>query len=324
MIKIRISEKGYLTKPTAEDIKKITWGFKNSNCVEVSYEQLLNYISKGHSVLLADFQSNCNSIKEDFINSISCIALDIDSKENKINMTKMVDKIEKKFGITPILSYRTFSDIDNTKFRLIYRLDGAVDVEVYKKLYKALQWKFKELDQQTCNANRIWAGTNKGVMYNPNNTPISFQLMVKLINAYDSKIKREEEKVRKNRVILSGNCGKIEFNNKVYIKPQFKQEVLEYLIQNIDLKEYIQKHFGGYFKRDNNNWVGACVLHGGDNKHALVISDRIYTCFTRCGTGNIITVAKLVYKDSNFSNVALELAKEYGLGIPREYITEVK
>ena len=47
----------------------------------------------------------------------------------------------------------------------------------------------------------------------------------------------------------------------------------------------------------NGNYIGRCVLHGGDNKGALVINDEkgIYTCFTHCGTGNLISVAKKVY-----------------------------
>ena len=322
-MRVKISKNGYATKPSAEEIKKITWYFKNNNCVEVSFEELLNFISKGHSVLLADFKDNCGNINVENIQSLSCLSLDIDSKENKITMDKMIDAINKKLNITPILAYRTFSDTDNSKFRLIYKLEDKVDTEVYKKLYKAIQWKFnKYLDPVTFNPNRIWAGTNKGVLYNPNNKPITFQLMIKLINAYESKLKREEEKKKatKKQMIYNDNFYNDEFTS--YIKPKYKEEVLEYLIQNIDLKDFIQKHFGGNFKKENGNWVGACSIHGGDNKHALVISDRIYTCFTRCGTGNIITVARIVYKDTNFSNVALRLASEHGLNIPKEYLKE--
>lgn len=161
--RIKISKKAYKKKPDADDIKEITWHMKNSECKSVNYKELAIILEQGYSVLLADFKELGN-IKEDNIQSLSCIALDIDSKENKITMFEMISKINSALSFYPILSYCTFSDKEFTKFRLIYRLENAVDVEIYRRLYLALQWKFKKyLDPATKNANRIWAGTNKSV-----------------------------------------------------------------------------------------------------------------------------------------------------------------
>lgn len=315
--RIKISKKAYKEKPDADDIKEITWHMKNSECKSVNYKELAIILEQGHSVLLADFKELGN-IKEDNIQSLSCIALDIDSKENKITMFEMISKINSALSFYPILSYCTFSDREFTKFRLIYRLENAVDVETYRRLYLALQWKFKKyLDPATKNANRIWAGTNKSVFYNENDIPITFKDIIKLIKAYESSIKRKQEKEIK---IQKQKYKRLEFKNDMYIKPEHKEEVMNFLINNIDLKEFIPKHLGGRFKSINEKITGACVFHGGDNETALVIDKDRYTCFTHCGCGNIITAARKIYNIENFSEVAFKLMDEHGLNIPDSYI----
>lgn len=315
-IAVKVSGDAFKMKPTLEEIKKVTWEFwKDYTTHNLGYDTIASLIGNGHSFIFAEFKKGCNNIQVDSIESISCIAMDIDSKEKPVNMYEMISIVYNKIGAYPIIAYNTFSDIDNTRFRLIYRLSDKIDAETYKVLYKALQWKFKQLDQQTSNPNRIWAGTNKKVEYQKNDKPITLQVMIKLINSYNSMLKRKE-KVKK--VELIGEFKKYENNS--YIKSEHKEDVIEYLIQNINLKDFIEKHFGGRFRRTGDNFTGCCCLHGGDNKSSLVISKRIYTCFTRCGTGNIITVAKKAYNVSNFSIVAFMLAEEYNLYIPEEYI----
>lgn len=320
-MRIKISSKGYKEKPGADEIKKITWQMKNSECKSVSFQSLSKYIANGHSVLLAEFKELGN-INEDNIISLSCIALDIDSKENEITMYEMISKINNLLNVYPVISYCTFSDKNYTKFRLIYELEHKVDVETYRMLYLALQWKFKKyLDPATKNANRIWAGTNKSVHFNEQAQPISFRTMIKLIKAYDSSVKRKANKEAKalkqkyNNQNISNN-----FSNTSYIKPEYKKDVLNLLIDNIDLREFIPKHLGGSYKRNGEALTGACVLHGGDNETALVINKNRYTCFTHCGCGNIITAARKIYNIENFSEVAFKLLDEHNLNIPESYI----
>lgn len=324
--RIKISNKGYTEKPQADDIKEITWNMKNSECKSVNFEELSNILANGHSVLLADFKEMGN-IKEDNIQSLSCLALDVDSKDNKITMYEMISKIHDTYGIYPVLYYCTFSDKDFTKFRLIYRLENKIDAETYRALYLAFQWKFKKyLDMQTKNANRIWAGTDKSVFYNKNDKPITFGIMVKMIKSHELSIKRSRKKEEKERALSINKKGvqNIEFSNDEYIKPEFKKEVMEFLINNIDLRDFIPKHLGGRFKMNNEKLTGACVLHGGDNESALVINDNMYTCFTHCGSGNVITVARKIYNIENFSEVAFKLLNEYNLTIPDHYIRRKK
>lgn len=318
-MKIRVSEYSYKEKPKSEEMYKIVASLKK-NIKEVDYKELAKIIKQGRSVILSEYEK-CSEIKKEYIVCNECVALDIDSKENKITIFEMIALINNKLGIYPIIDYCTFSDKDYTKFRLIYRLEVPINVETYELLYKALIWKFKKyLDPVTYNCGRIWAGTNKEVTYRENDIPISCALMVKLINAYQSKLKRDNK--AKQKVIEKGYT---KYDGEDYIKPQYKEECLNRLISSISLKDFIQKHLGGEFKYMNGNYIGRCVLHGGDNKGALVINDEkgIYTCFTHCGTGNLISVAKKVYGVTNFSKVAFILAQEYNLSIPEEWIRRV-
>lgn len=313
---IKISKNGYKQKPTAENMKSISWSIKNNKHVKVDYFTLKKYLERGHSVLLAEFEEIGN-IQEDNIKELCCIALDIDSKENEVTTPKMIELIKNEYNITPVLYYNTFSDKDDTKFRLIYEIEGSIDVEVYKTFYKALVWKFnKYLDSQTVNANRIWAGTNKKVFYDEKAIPISFNLLIKLINSYNAKLLRDKKNIKKNThgksVKLTNSHTRFNLNNI--------DGLVNYLIENIDLKDYIIKHFGGTFKRNGGLHAGCCCLHGGDNPNALVIYDKSYRCYTKCGSGNIITIAKKVYNTDSFLVVAEQLIKELNLNVPNEFL----
>lgn len=318
-ITIKVSSIAYKQKPDTENAKVIFYDYlKDSSNHTLSYENIARLLENGHSVTLAEYEKGCNSIKEQYIKSLSCIALDIDGKDHKINMYEMVAIIYNKFKALPIIKYCTFSDVDSTRFRLIYRFDCKIDVEVYRTFYSALQWKLsKYLDRQTKNANRSWAGTNKKVEYTETEEPFSRTVMIKLINAYQAKILRDSKKAK---IKLNGTFK--EFSTDSYIKTEYKKLVTEFLIENIDLREFIPRHFNWKFKKLGDNLVGNCIFHGGDNPNALVVSKQIYTCFTNCGTGNIITVARKVYNMDHFSTVAFNLAKEYNLNIPKEYIKE--
>lgn len=314
---VRYSKEGYQVKPTREQMAKISWQIQNQNCKKVSYEELSKLLENGHSVSLAKYKDNCNNIKKEYAEYAECIAIDVDSKDKPITLEDMKELFFKKFDILPIIEYNTFSDTNNTRFRLIYRLSDKIDIETFERLYRAFTWKIKYLDNATTDISRIWAGTNKIVVYNKHDKPITFELMVKLINAYDSMIKRKEEKKRKT---IMANKSNITYANDKYIKPEFKRDIMEYIVKNTDLTEYIISKFGGNFRDKNGSKVGCCSLHGGDNAGALVITGGIYTCFTHCGTGNIFTVAKKYYNVSNFSELAFRLADEHGLIIPDECI----
>lgn len=319
-ITIRKTSKGYDHKPTKNEMRIVMHEMKQvKSDIAITYEQLAILVKNGYSVLLAEFKKN-NGVEIDNIKLLDCIALDIDSKENKITMKEMIKILKEDLKISPVIAYRTFSDTDNTKFRLIYKFESSVDYETYTTFYKGLQLKYKKyLDQQTKNPNRVWAGTNKEVYYNKNDMPINFGLLVNIINWYDKK-KAKEEKERKIEV----KKGFTKYEGKDYIRPEHKKDVLELLINNISLKEFLETKMGARFRKENGSYVGRCVIHGGDNTSALVVTGKIWTCFTQCNkTGNLITVAKKYYNTNNFSEVAFSLARDYNILIDENFIRRV-
>ena len=68
--------------------------------------------------------------------------------------------------------------------------------------------------------------------------------IIKLIKAYEGSIKRKQEKEIK---IQKHTYKKLEFD--MYIKPEHKEEVMNFLINNIDLKEFIPKHLRVLMKK---------------------------------------------------------------------------
>ena len=315
----KYSKTAFKEKPTVNDMYKITYELKAYDSTIISYKDLKEVIEEGHSILLAKFKRGCKSIMEEDIEYINCIALDIDSKVNKISLIEMQTLVYKKLGIMPIIAYPTFSDTDLTKFRLIYRFENPVDVETFRLFYEAIAWKFKKyIDLATKNANRIWAGTNKRVNYFEKDLPITLPTILKLINAYSNSQKKHEKKV-----IAAKKVSYEEFKDCDYIKSEYKEEVIRLIIDNIRLIGFITDNFGGSFKKISNRYVGKCCLHGGDNKNALVITGKTYRCYTHCGTGNVFTLAKKDYGITNFSQIAFKLSEKYNIAIPEEYIKRV-
>ncbi len=316
---IKCSQKAYEKKPVAKEIINITYGLKNNDSTIIDYKDFKEVIEKGHSFILAKYKKGSKTIFENDIEYINAIAIDVDSKVNKINMYEMQGLIYKKIGIMPIITYPTFSDTDLTKFRLIYRFENPVDVETFRLFYEAIAWKFKKyIDQATKNANRIWAGTNKNVNYFEKDIPIDLPILLKVINAYSLYLRRSERKT-----VVAKKETYTEYEKKDYIKTEYKEEVIKLIMNNIKLIEFITDKFGGNFKKIGNKYVGRCTIHNGDNKTALVITGSTYRCYTHCGTGNIFTLAKQVYKIDNFSQLAFRLSEEYKIDIPQEYIRRV-
>lgn len=319
---VKVSNKGYKVKP---DTKMMAWevtpSLKNSKGVNITIPSLANYIEKGFSVVLAEF-NEVGNIDKSNIKQIELIAMDIDSKENPINMLDMKSLVFNKIGIIPCIEYRTFSDTNFTKFRLIYKLEQPITYEVYEELYKALKWKLgKYIDTQTSNPNRIWAGTNKTVQINYDSVDFGFSKIVKLINSYRKaeERKKEKKKVEFKKATIGNNS---DLHGK-YIRKEYKQEVSDMLREYIELKEYIEKHFGGDFKPTSKGYKSRCCLphHTGDRSgENLTITGKTYRCWSCCGGGDLYSVARMVCNTEDFSLLSFELAKEYNVVIDEKML----
>ena len=313
---LKITKTAYREKPT--NWGEVTQELKEAETLQMDFETLAKYIKKGHSFILANFDKDAKDIRQELIKDVPAIALDIDSKEKPIQLNQLVMMIKDRFNIIPTIAYTTFNDIDGTRFRLIYAFDSPISIEEYKLVYKGLLTLYGDyLDHQTTNCNRAWAGTNKRVLYSNKGTYINQQIRNEVISLIQTKPKKEFIK----KVY---NCRKVSNSllDKFFIKKEYKDYIMQLLVDSIPLEEFISEKFGGEFKRYGSRLMGACPIHGGDNKTALSIytDTNSYTCFTRCGTGNIVTLAYLYYNTNDFSYVALSLMNEYKIDIPDDAI----
>ena len=324
ILSIKIGNVPFYQKPNGEQMGAVANYFKKKESnATMTFKTLCEYIKRGYCFILASYKS-VDGVTEENILSHSCIALDIDSKINPVTMHEMIKIVSNEIGVMPIIAYRTFSDVDNTRFRLIYRLEKEIDTESYRALYSAFVWKFeKQLDSSTKNANRMWCGTNKEVYYNDFDIPITFQHMVKLVNEHRSFLAKEERKKRKKRMINNQNYVNYQ---SFTIKTEKRDEVCDWIINNVSLSEFIELKFDTTFTTRYGNHYSCCPLphHNGDrsNNKAFVVNknDSMFRCFSHCGSGNIITVAKMVYGDVGFNNIVGYLSKDMNFEIKADWV----
>ena len=309
----------YKFKPSKEEIGKIQNRLKTVAPVEATLETLKETIERGSSFILAEFKEGTISTKVEDVLCTDMVALDIDNKDG--NVIYPIDKqtllepfiklIHEEYGAMPLLSYYSFSHNEEcNKFRLIYKLDKDLNPEQYKKFYNSLILflnKDKPVIDTTSNINRLWHGTNSKVTtYDP--IPFNTGDIISRLPKVNNRKKRyfdiEPPYDFKDFIIL---------NN-------YKEEICNIILEQIDIKDFILTHFGGEYR--NNR--GCCPIHRGDNKTAFVIYDNTCHCFTRCGTYNVISLAKEYYHINDFDEIALRLIREYDLSIPKGCLRKVR
>ena len=212
--------------------------------------------------------------------------------------------IQSEFKATPILSYYTFSSSNETpKFRIIYQLDKFVTPDEFKKIYNVLILTINKdhevIDVQASNINRLWSGTNKELQVYDNVIPFNTDQVT-------SRLPKLPEKKKAPKI--DKDTSSFKYGN-YYIKD--KEAILHQLIEEIDIKDYLETHFGARIKNNRCN----CVIHGGTNKSALAVYENTVHCFTHCGTMNIISLARKYYGINDFNEVALRLIQEHNIMI---------
>lgn len=71
-------------------------------------------------------------------------------------------------------------------------------------------------------------------------------------------------------------------------------------------------------RKAGKSWRGRCVFHGGNNPDALsVFNDgRSWYCYNCGAGGDVFTMAGLLYRTTNFPEIADRLAAEFGIEKP--------
>lgn len=290
---------------------------------EITYKELSKVIAHGGTFLSAEYKDPKGDYNKDNIKCIPMLALDIDyspQKEaegkEKITMQELTQVLKNDLGITPVIRYPTFSDTDNTSFRLIYKFEKPLNSNEFEALYKCMLNKYPQyLDPATKNSNRLWAGTRHKVIYNDLSVPITEEV-IKHLEQYKpveaQVIKKYKPKAK--QVAASNNTF-----SQFYIKAKYKEDISKKIIKDIDIVEYLSTNFNWSYKVTGNTLHGCCPLHGGDCKTSFVVfkDTNTYTCYSDCNeTGNVLSLAYKYYNVTDFSYVALMLCEEYGIEIP--------
>lgn len=325
-IRIKFTNRGNKTKPNFGIESKI---LKQVKPITTTYKQLSNIIARGSTFLAGEFkEGHIGSYdKEDIIN-VPMLALDVDGVGIKLN--ELQTMIATDFGITPIITYRTFSDTDNTRFRLIYRFTTPISGTKFEGLYECLLNKYSEyLDEKTKNSNRLWAGTCHGVTYNGNDYPITEEVISKF-----EEYKPVQQVLTPSKVDTPSKTKEaykppknVEGEYLEYrIKEGYENNVTDLIINSVPIYDFVMQKYGGSYKQTGNKIFGACPLHGGTNKTSFCIytDDKTYRCFSDCEeTGNVYTIAKKYYDTNDLSYIAFKMEEEFNFRIPIYMIKEL-
>lgn len=196
-IKIMLDDVSFKQKPEPDDVSKIQMRLKNANSFkEVSLEELLDFIGKGHTIIPAVMYGGTKS--DNWVEQ-QLFEIDIDNT-NVGGLLKPEEVIEilKSNEIYPFAYYHTFSSTeDKPKFRLLFRMDEVIsDINKAKFIIESLVNFIPQSDHACVNVNRLYHGTNaeeKEVIMLDKNAIITFDDIVRIY-----KNPEEEKRVKKD------------------------------------------------------------------------------------------------------------------------------
>lgn len=351
-MEIRVSGLKFRRKPGTNEYFKIQKAIKTVGAFkDVSLKELAYYIGEGHSVILAKYKritAAISSIDREYIESLQLMTLDVETEKiNKIdeNTGEVIGKelfakplpieeveniIYKKFGIKPILKYKTFSHTEEEpRARLIYYISRPVTVKEYESMLKVIL-NDKELkgrlDDKCKNANRLWQGTDKGVKICKDYKPVSEELITQLLEEYEKL--SPSLKLNRKPIEYTGAAGTItNIASRVRLKKEYREEIKDMINHSIDIVDFLQSRFGLTFNRNckfNSDVINCnCPIHRGHNEKGFAIYRKTNTayCFGDCDQAyNIMKLGYLYYNQYSFNNVALSLIEEYNLQLQEKWI----
>lgn len=335
-ITINIDSQGFKQKPVEnKDLNFITGRIRSKEPIEITLEQLCNYIGRGHT-----FISGCvidTSIKKlnaENTQNYAFFGLDIDNKGFQVSPKQMIDEVKAKLGedVEPTIYYETFtSTAEHKRFRLLYFFENPITThQEFKSMYNRLKILFPDcIDQATSNANRLWFGTDKPhtVRINPN-----FKLLGQdFFNRLEEIIPLDKGGgIARKQAISYADCN-LEQVDDVYKHVWFKSdentiyELAEYIKDSVPIESYVEM-MGANLVDHGDYYNCACPFHQGDNSTAFVIykASNSAFCFSKqCVAGDVINLCK-VFEDKTYFEAIKTLLNRFKLSVPIHMIDEQK
>ena len=225
---IQIDSIGYTNKPNGAEIAKIKSRAQGSKPQELTSQQILNKIQKGHSFSLGVLRGGLKA--ENWVMQ-QIFGIDIDNEnQNELILTpKKALEILKSKGIKVFGIYYSFSSTkDKPKFRILVALDKPVADEAQRKIItKALFSIFPQADTSCMNADRIFFGTNKNAKFSTQVN--SFEQFLEIYNL-------NEEAATETIHLSELDKLKNEFDFENYLVNELQLEVLSENDNSIKIK----------------------------------------------------------------------------------------
>lgn len=333
-------------KPT--NFGAVQKGLETVEALPITFKNLANVIKRGSTFLLGGYHDPKGSHNNhDNLKHMSALGLDIDFDEKKeaegkqrITRTEFIKLLKDDLGIEPVIHYNTFSDTDNTSFRVVYRFARPLGVEEYKTLYRGLLVKYGAyLDEKVTNPNRLWAGTKHEVYYNSSDSPITEEILKEIKSFIPQRVEpKQKVTARKPNIPVKsyGNGGRLteaqilKYPSQLqpYLRDRYfaKREltiIRDHVNREIPIKEILER-VGAEFVDYGEYWASACVLHSGDNPKGLLVYKpnsrthpndlNLAKCQTGCNrTYNVWMIAQELYGITDNAQLALLLIEDYNI-----------
>lgn len=180
----------YKKQPQGKEMGLITNGLKRSYSRPLPIEQILNYFSRGHSIMLSSAEVDQDN-RFNFISS-SLFAIDVDDDQMVTNPEEVVFRLKDQL----VGMFYTFSHgIKGNRYRLVFQLDRTINDELKMRgiidlVARDLKSMGLPVDVQAKNPLQIVRGGKKHLLVNKENRLNTTELLERL--------KREEAKRQQN------------------------------------------------------------------------------------------------------------------------------
>lgn len=306
---ICINEKTNKNKPTEEEVFSYeNWKLSPKT---ISIEELANCLGQGMTV--------CPMCEDEEGVYYDLLIFDIDnSSDDIISKDRAISDFRDIFdGVSPIISYPTFSDDGSyTRFRLIYLVETSLDKDDYRDIYSLISYHFKFIDSKCRHAKRLFFGTNKDVDIVSEDF-INNETIESLLGRYES----EKEEINNH---FTRKMFKVPDKDLPYDDIELNYYLTDYAYQNRNIYELIrskistfdliQEMYGrlDYLKHSHGNMY-RCPIHGGDHGDNLKYYEATdsFTCFSECDMYfDCVTLLQIKYNTTNMVVVYYKAVKD--------------
>ena len=289
-----VDTKGYSTKPKGYEIGSISNRLSEGKEQSLSLDEFKAELEQGKTYIAGHFKDRSIGREKSNMKDMNFFSLDVDN-HYKVNgedaytnytIQQAIDKVDEILNITPILSYVTFSKVNeingSKRFRLIYGIDlscGTGDIALILKYISNMTGDM--FDKSAVDESRIFFSTNQEVIKYDNYKLLDHTMIDKLKDLMEAE---EQEQISK----VSGRVRKKRYRGNT----SYTDDVIEELKQ-IDISSYLLNEGYSSINKTIAGYEMPCPIHKGKNNNFKITNENgiwLWICFSKCSKdgGSII------------------------------------